>query len=377
MASRPSSSNRSRCPKRTASPRRSPSSWIASRPAAGRRWTDGKVTRRCAWPRWSPTAWPSIASRPRQLWRGNRLGEADLRAHRASSARAVRRIEIANTRRGVPLFELARQGERFGPSLAARLARVLEHGQFILGPEVAELEVGLARYAGVRHAVGVSSGRDALIMALMAVGVGAGDAVFVPAFTFSATAGAVVAAGAAPVLTDIDPATFNMSAEQLDRTVARTLARGELRPKAVIPVDLYGLPADYAAIEAVAQKYGLAIVADAAQSFGGMVGGRRVGALAALTAISFYPTKPLGGVGDGGAILTNDDGLAETIRQIRSHGTRGSGDVAVRLGMTGRLDTLQAAVLLVKLERFDGMLAQSRRIAARYRQALDGVVRTP
>jgi dTDP-4-amino-4,6-dideoxygalactose transaminase len=275
------------------------------------------------------------------------------------------------------LFELARQDERLAPGLALRMARVVEHGRFILGPEVAEFEAALATYAGVRHAVGVSSGRDALTMALMALGVGAGDAVFVPAFTFSATAGAVVAAGAVPVFVDIDPATFNLSAEQLDRAVERTLARGALRPKAAIPVDLYGLPADYPAIAAVARKHGLKVVADAAQSFGGTIGERRVGALAPVTATSFYPTKPLGGFGDGGAVLTDDDGLADTVRQIRSHGTQGSGDVAMRLGMTGRLDTLQAAVLLVKLAGFDRMLAECRRIAAHYQRALAGAVGTP
>src|SRR5262249_34592044 len=149
--------------------------------------------------------------------------------------------------------------------------------------------------------------------------------------------GAVIAAGGVPVFTDIDPVTCNMAAEHLDRVIEVTVARGELRPKVVIPVDLYGLPADYSAIEKVAVKHGLAILADAAQSFGAMVGARRVGTLAHITAISFYPTKPLGAFGDGGAILTNDDELAEAVRQIRSHGTRGSGDVAMRLGMTGRL----------------------------------------
>jgi dTDP-4-amino-4,6-dideoxygalactose transaminase len=257
------------------------------------------------------------------------------------------------------------------------MAKVLEHGQYILGPEVAEFELALARYVDVRHAIGVSSGRDALIIALMALGVRAGDAVFVPAFTFSATAGAVVAAGAVPVFTDIDPVTCNMAAEHLERAIEVTLARGELRPKIIIPVDLYGLPADYAAIEEVAVKHGLTVVADAAQSFGATVGARKVGTLAHITAVSFYPTKPLGGFGDGGALLTNDDEIAEAVRQIRSHGARGSGDVAIRLGMTGRLDTLQAAVLLAKLEVFDESMAARRRLAAHYQQALGDLVGTP
>jgi UDP-2-acetamido-2-deoxy-ribo-hexuluronate aminotransferase len=286
-------------------------------------------------------------------------------------------VKVAASGRKVALFDLTRQSERLGSRLTARMAKVLEHGQFILGPEVAEFELALARYVDVRHAIGVSSGRDALIMALMALGVRAGDAVFVPAFTFSATAGAVVAAGAVPVFIDIDPVTCNMAAQHLERAIQVLLARGELRPRVVIPVDLYGFPADYAAIEKIAAKHGLTIVADAAQSFGGMVGARRVGTLARVTATSFYPTKPLGAFGDGGAILTNDDELGEAVRHIRNHGTQGSGDVAVRLGMTGRLDTLQAAVLLVKLEVFDESMAARRRLAARYQQALQGTVGTP
>jgi UDP-2-acetamido-2-deoxy-ribo-hexuluronate aminotransferase len=277
----------------------------------------------------------------------------------------------------VPLFDLTRQDERLGSRLGRRLAAVVKHGRFILGPEVAEFEAALASYAGVRHAIGVSSGRDALIMALMALGVGPGDAVFVPALTFSATAGAVVAAGGVPVFTDVDPKTCNMSADALDRMIELTAARGGLRPKVVIPVDLYGLPADYAAIGAVALKHGLTVLSDAAQSFGGAIGKQRVGALAPITATSFYPTKPLGAFGDGGAIFTNDGELAEIVRQLRSHGMQGSGDVAMRLGMTGRLDTLQAAVLLAKLEKFDDRVAECRHIAARYQRALDGVVGTP
>jgi dTDP-4-amino-4,6-dideoxygalactose transaminase len=290
---------------------------------------------------------------------------------------AAREIDVAARRRKVPLFDLTCQGEQLGSRLTERIARVLDHGQFTLGPEVAELESALARYADARHAIGVSSGRDALIMALMALEVGARDAIFVPAFTFSATAGAVIAAGGVPVFTDIDSATCNMSAEHLDRTIEVTLARGALRPKVVIPVDLYGLPADYAAIEEVAVKHGLTVVADAAQSFGATVGARKVGTLAHITAVSFYPTKPLGGFGDGGAILTNDDETAEAVRQIRSHGTRGLGDVAMRLGMTGRLDTLQAAVLLAKLEVFDESMAARRRLAALYQEALGGIVGAP
>ncbi len=277
----------------------------------------------------------------------------------------------------IPLYDLHRQRARLGGELHRRMDAVFAHGEFILGPEVAELEQRLARFAGVGHAVAVSSGRDALMIALMAMGVKPGDAVFVPAFTFAATAGAVAAIGAIPVFVDVDPATFNMDADDLERAIMETAARGLARPRAVMPVDLYGLPADYQAITAIAERHDLMVLADAAQSFGGAVGGRRVGALAPITATSFYPTKPLGCYGDGGAVLTTDDRLAETVRMIRSHGRAGTGDEAMVLGLTGRLDTLQAAVLLAKLDVFADELARRGEIAARYGAALADVVAVP
>ncbi|KAB2876740.1 MAG: aminotransferase class I/II-fold pyridoxal phosphate-dependent enzyme, partial [Bauldia sp.] len=227
---------------------------------------------------------------------------------------------------------------------------VLAHGQFILGPEVEVLEKRLAAFSGAGHAIAVSSGRDALMIALMAMGVKSGDAVFVPAFTFAATAGAVVSVGARPVFVDVDPVTFNMDPADLDRAIAETRAAGVLTPRVVMPVDLYGLPADYPAINAIAARHGVAVLADSAQSFGGAIGGARVGALAPITATSFYPTKPLGCYGDGGAVIAESEELAEAVRMIRSHGRSGTGDEAVVLGLTGRLDTIQAAILLVKLD---------------------------
>lgn len=279
--------------------------------------------------------------------------------------------------RAVPLFDLKRQEQRLHGRLTERIGRVLEHCQFVLGPEVDELERRLAEFCGARHAVAVSAGRDALTMALMALGVGPGDAVFVPAFTFSATAGAVAAVGASPVFVDVDEATCNMDPADLERVAGRVAAAGRLVPKVVMPVDLYGLPADYDALGAVAARFGMTVVADAAQSFGGAAGGRRVGTLAPITAVSFYPTKPLGGYGDGGALFTDDDALADAIRLIRTHGRQGSGDEALRLGMTGRLDTLQAAVLLVKLEGFADELAARRRLAGIYDAALGNRLPTP
>jgi dTDP-4-amino-4,6-dideoxygalactose transaminase len=277
----------------------------------------------------------------------------------------------------IQLFDLQRQRQRLEQAIRARIDAVLAHGQFILGPEVDLLEKRLAAYAGARHAIGVSSGRDALMIALMAMGVKQGDAVFVPAFTFAASAGAVTSVGAIPIFVDVEHESFNMDAADLKRAIDEVRAAGTHVPRAVMPVDLYGLPADYATIGAVSAAEGLIVLADAAQSFGGELNGKRVGALAPISATSFYPTKPLGCYGDGGAVLTEDDELAEAVRTIRSHGRQGTGDEAVRLGVTGRLDTIQAAILLAKLEVFDEELARRREIAARYDAELGELLATP
>ena len=277
----------------------------------------------------------------------------------------------------VALFDLQRQRARLESDIRRRMDAVLAHGQFILGPEVAQLEQKLAAFAGAGHAIAVSSGRDALMIAMMAMGVKPGDAVFVPAFTFAATAGAVVSIGATPVFVDVEAATFNMDPSDLERAVTDVVKAGKLQLRAVMPVDLYGLPADYAAITALARRHGMEVLADAAQSFGGASGNRRVGALAPISATSFYPTKPLGCYGDGGAILADSAELAEGVRMIRSHGRAGTGDAAMVLGLTGRLDTLQAAILLAKLEVFADELARRRAIAERYTEALAGVVTVP
>jgi dTDP-4-amino-4,6-dideoxygalactose transaminase len=290
---------------------------------------------------------------------------------RASAALAL----APDTR--IQLFDLQRQRARLESQIKARIDTVLGHGQFILGPEVDVLEKRLAAFAGARHAVAVSSGRDALMIALMAMGVSKGDAVFVPAFTFAATAGAVASVGATPVLVDVDAATFSMDPVDLARAIADVLAHGVLTPRVIMPVDLYGLPANYPAITTIAARTGLTVLADAAQGFGGSIGGSRTGSLAPITATSFYPTKPLGCYGDGGAVLTENDGLAEAVRTIRSHGRQGTGDEAVRLGLTGRLDTIQAAILLSKLEVFEDEIARRREIAMRYDGMLHRHVTVP
>jgi dTDP-4-amino-4,6-dideoxygalactose transaminase len=274
-------------------------------------------------------------------------------------------------------FDVQRQRARLEKDIEARIHAVLKHGQFVLGPEVDQVEKALAAFAGAPHAIGVSSGRDALAIGLMALKVGPGDAVFVPGFTFSATAGAVVAVGATPVFVDVHLDSYNMNADDLDVAIREVRKEGKLRPKVVMPVDLYGLPADYPAIARVAAEHGVVVFADAAQSFGGEIGGKRVGALCPISATSFYPTKPLGCYGDGGAILTTDPEIDEAVRQIRSHGRAGDGDAAMQLGVTGRLDSIQAAVLLSKLEIFEAELTRRREIAKLYGEALGDLVETP
>jgi dTDP-4-amino-4,6-dideoxygalactose transaminase len=275
----------------------------------------------------------------------------------------------------IEMLDLAAQARRLSGRLAGRIEQAMAHGRFILGPEVGELESALAAFTGATHAVGVSSGRDALVIALMAEGIGPGDAVFVPAFTFIASAGAVVAVGARPVFVDVDPRTFLMDGEDLARRARALALEGTHRPRAVMTVDLFGLPADHARLAGVAGD-SLAVISDAAQSLGAVRDNRRVGTLAPVTATSFFPTKPLGGAGDGGCLFTDDEGRAALFRTIRVHGLDAAGR-AVRHGMTGRLDTLQAAILLAKLEIFEEELGERRRLADLYDEALAGLVETP
>jgi dTDP-4-amino-4,6-dideoxygalactose transaminase len=276
----------------------------------------------------------------------------------------------------IPFVDLKAQYQRLKPEIDARIQTVLDHGKFIMGPEVAELEQGLAEFAGVRHAIGVSSGSDALLVALMACGIGPGKAVFLPAFTFTATAEVVLLTGATPVFVDVKADSFNMDAESLEAKIA-ALNPERLQPAAVMPVDLFGLPADYDAITAVAERHNMVVIGDAAQSFGGRWRGRPVGSLAQVSCTSFFPAKPLGGYGDGGAIFTDDDELAEIMRSIRVHGTGREKYDIVRLGLNARLDTLQAAILLPKLAVFADEIEQRQGLAAYYNSALKGIVQTP
>ncbi len=277
----------------------------------------------------------------------------------------------------IEFIDLQAQRRRLGDRIDQAIARVLAHGRFIMGPEVLELESRLAESCGARHAIGCSSGTDALVLGLMALGVGRGDAVFVPSFTFAATAEAVALLGAVPVFVDVLPNTFNIDPASLAEAIGM-VARGEaLRPAGVIPVDMFGQPADYEAIEPLAEKHGLWVIADAAQSFGATLNGRRVGTIGRLTTTSFFPAKPLGCYGDGGAIFTDDDDLAAILRSLLFHGKGKEKYDNVRIGMNGRLDTIQAAILLEKLSIFEDEMERRQAVARRYNSALGNLVQTP
>jgi dTDP-4-amino-4,6-dideoxygalactose transaminase len=277
----------------------------------------------------------------------------------------------------IALFDMQAQQSLIRAKLDARIAHVLSSGRFINGPEVVELEERLAAFAGCGHAVGVSSGTDALQIAMMAEGIGRGDAVFLPAFTYTATAEVPLVLGATPVFCDVDPVTFNMDLADLQRRIALVEAEGRLRPRAIVGVDLFGRPADWPAIEAICAAKNMFALDDAAQAFGGDIGGRRLGCFAGATALSFYPTKTLGCYGDGGALLTQDADRAALYRSLRTHGEGGGRYEVLRTGMNGRLDTLQAAILLCKLDLFDEELAARARVAGWYAQHLAGTVALP
>ncbi len=276
----------------------------------------------------------------------------------------------------IAFIDLAAQQARIKDKIDARIAAVLAHGKYIMGPEVADFESRLAAFCGAKHALTCANGTDALQLALMVLGVKTGDAVFVPSFTFAATAEIVPSLGATPVFVDIDPPSFNMDPESLRRAIAEAKSHG-LKPAVVIPVDLFGLPADYDAIEAVARVDGLKIVAYSAQGFGASYKGRRTGTIGHLTTTSFFPAKPLGCYGDGGAIFTADDDLAALVSSYRMHGQGTDKYDNVRIGMNSRLDTLQAAILIEKLAVYAEEIELRQAVAERYRRGLTNVVDTP
>ena len=277
----------------------------------------------------------------------------------------------------IPFLDLKAQQARIAADLRRRLDAVLEHCQFVMGPEVAELEATLAKFCGAKHCVAVSSGTDALQIALMAEGVGRGDAVFLPAFTYTATAEVPLVLGATPVFVDVDPRTFQIDPAHLEQRIAEVRAAGLLKPRVLIGVDLFGQPADWPALSAIAAREGLFTLDDLAQSFGGSLHGKMLGSQADATATSFFPSKPLGAYGDGGAMFTESDERAALFRSLRTHGEGPTRYEVLRTGMNGRLDSMQAAVLLSKLTVFPEELAAREKIARYYDSRLGNAVTIP
>jgi dTDP-4-amino-4,6-dideoxygalactose transaminase len=276
----------------------------------------------------------------------------------------------------IRFIDLDTQRRRLGKRIDDAIARVLDHGQFIMGPEVRALEADLAAFCGAKEVIGCGNGTDALALVLMAKGVKPGQAILCPGFTFAATAEVVAWFGATPLFVDVDPVTFNVDPASLELGVARA-KQLKLEPVSVIPVDLFGQPADYDAIEPICAAHGLWMLCDAAQSFGGVYKGRKVGSIGVATATSFYPPKPLGCYGDGGAVFTDDKDLADVLRSLRIHGHGAHAYDHVRIGMNGRIDTIQAAILIEKLAIFADELDKRDTVAARYSAALGDVVTVP
>ena len=279
----------------------------------------------------------------------------------------------------IPFIDLKSQYKRAKKDIDIAIQTVLDHGQYIMGPEVAELEEQLADYIGVKHVLACSSGTDALVLPLMAKKLQKTDAVFTVSFTFFATAESVSLAGGQPVFVDIDSGTFNMCPQSLERSIEKVLAEGELIPKGIMPVDLFGLPADYDAINSIAKKYNLFVLEDAAQGFAGRYKGKKACSLADVASTSFFPAKPLGCYGDGGAVFTDDDELYADLMSLRVHGQSKVGDKYdnVTIGLNARMDTIQAAVLLEKLKLYDDEIIQRNRVANRYNAKLGDIVQTP
>lgn len=275
----------------------------------------------------------------------------------------------------IAFIDLKAQQRRIRPAVERRLSAVLDHGRYIAGPEIEELEEKIAAFTGAKAVVACASGTAALIIPLLAAGVGPGDAVFAPAFTYNATANAILLSGATPVFVDIDPETFNICPEDLERRIEAVKAEGKLEPRVVMPVDLFGSPADYRALAAIADRENMFLFSDGAQSFGGRLDGRWVGDLAPATATSFFPGKALGAYGDAGAILGRTENIKDCWESIRWHGTCDDRKDSVRVGFNGRMDSFQAAVLLEKLAIFKEELAARERIAAVYNARLSRVAR--
>ncbi|MDX8481235.1 DegT/DnrJ/EryC1/StrS aminotransferase family protein [Mesorhizobium sp. VK24D] len=272
-------------------------------------------------------------------------------------------------------IDLGAQRERIRDRLKVAIDKVVEDGRYILGPQVAEFEKKLAAYVGVKHVVACANGTDALLLPLFGAGIGPGDAVFVPSFTFAATAEVVALAKAEPVFIDVDPDTYNIDIASLEAAIGMIKKEGRLKPKAIIPVDLFGLAADYEAIMAIAKRENLLVIEDAAQSMGGSAEGTMCGAFGHVGSTSFYPAKPLGCYGDGGAMFTNDDALADKLRSFAFHGKGETQYDNIRVGINSRLDTLQAAILIEKLAILEDEMVARQAVADRYAKGLGDIVK--
>lgn len=283
---------------------------------------------------------------------------------------------LATVNKPIQFIDLAAQQALIRDKIDAAITRVLNHGNYIMGKEVAEFEKGLSAFCGAKHSISCANGTDALGLVLMAKDVKPGDAIFVPSFTFAATAEVVAWVGAHPVFIDVLPDTFNMDPESLKQGIEAAIAKG-LKPTGIVPVDLFGQPADYDAIEAIAAQHDMWVMCDSAQGFGGTYKGRKVGTIGLVTATSFFPAKPLGCYGDGGAVFTNDDELANILESLRVHGKGTEKYDNVRIGMNGRLDTIQAAILIEKLAIFGQEIEDRNRVASRYNAGLADCLTTP
>ncbi len=272
----------------------------------------------------------------------------------------------------IAFIDLQAQRRRLGAPLDAAIRAAVEGGQWILGPQVTQFEKDIAQWAGVKHAIACANGTDALLLVLRAWGVGPGDAVFVPAFTFAASAEVVALVGASPVFVDVLPDSFNMDPASLEEAIALVKRDGKLAPKVVMPVDLFGQPADYARLAPIAAREGLKLFCDTAQGFGGLLEGKRAGAIGDAAATSFFPAKPLGCYGDGGACFTNDDALKDVLLSLRSHGQGSHRYEHVHIGLNSRLDTIQAAILIEKLKIFPDEIEARNVVARRYNDAFAG-----
>lgn len=274
-------------------------------------------------------------------------------------------------------IDLAAQYQHLKQRIDDRIQTVLNHGHYIMGPEVEQLEQQLADYVGVKHCISCANGTDALQLTMMVLDIKPGDVVFCPTFTFFATAEVIAYAGATPVFVDSDASTFNICPQHLEQQIENVLREGKLTPKAIIAVDLFGLPADYLQLEPLAEKYGLTLIEDAAQGFGGEINGKRAGSFGDIATTSFFPAKPLGCYGDGGAVFTNNDDYAALFRSYRVHGKGRDKYDNVRIGINSRLDTIQAAVLLEKLAIFPQELQNRNQLARQYTELLAPTLQTP